>query len=46
MNWGENFWIWMATEAFFGAFVAALLYYFFVYVPKRDKERNNEQKED
>lgn len=47
MNWGDNFWVWMATETFFGIFVAVLLYYFFVYIPRRDKERQeNEQKKD
>ena len=40
MNWGENFWVWMATEAFFGLFVAALLYYFFVYKQRDVNERN------
>jgi hypothetical protein len=40
MNWAENFWVWMATEAFFGLFVAALLYYFFVYKQRDINERN------
>ena len=38
MNWGENFWVWMATETFFGIFVAVLLYYFFVYKQKKPNE--------
>lgn len=46
MNWGENFWVWMATEAFFAIFVAVLLYYFFVrnkqkpYENRKDRERD------
>jgi hypothetical protein len=39
MNWGENFWVWMATEAFFAIFVAALLYYFFVYKQRRPNDK-------
>jgi hypothetical protein len=38
MDWGANFWVWMATEAFFGIFVAALLYYYFVYKPRKQDE--------
>jgi hypothetical protein len=38
MDWGANFWVWMATETFFGIFVAALLYYYFVYTPRKQKE--------
>jgi hypothetical protein len=40
MNLAENFWVWMATEAFFAAFVAALLYYFFVYKQRKLNERD------
>lgn len=46
MNWGESFWAWMATEVFFGIFVAALLYYFFVHIPRRDQAKKNEEKKD
>lgn len=40
MDWGSNFWVWMATEAFFAIFVAVLLYYFFV---RRDQQERNER---
>lgn len=42
-DWGANFWVWMATEAFFGAFVAALLYYYFVYIPRKQKENEDKK---
>jgi hypothetical protein len=40
-NWGENFWIWFATEAFFGAFVAALLWYFFVHKQRKPNDKKD-----
>lgn len=45
MNWGENFWIWMATEVFFGIFVAVVLYYYFVYKPQRDNHEKPSKKQ-
>lgn len=36
---GSDFWFWFLTEAFFAAFVAVLLYYFFVRNPKINKYR-------
>lgn len=42
MNWGESFWIWFATETFFGIFVAVLLYYFFVHKPKKPYENKKD----
>ena len=41
-SWGDNFWIWMATETFFGIFVAILLYYFFIR--RFQKERDERDK--
>jgi hypothetical protein len=42
-DWGANFWVWMATETFFGGFVAVLLYYYFVYIPRKQKENENKK---
>jgi hypothetical protein len=44
MDWGANFWVWMATETFFGIFVAAVLYYFFVYEPRKREEHEKNKK--
>lgn len=44
MNWGENFWIWMATELFFGIFVALLLYYYFVKPAQKERNEQNNKK--
>lgn len=40
MDWGANFWVWMATEVFFGIFVAVLLYYFFVRKDKASRKHD------
>jgi hypothetical protein len=43
MNWAENFWIWMATEAFFAAFVALLLWYYFIKRPPNPRDEKPEK---
>ncbi len=43
-SWGDSFWVWMATETFFGIFVAFLLYYFFIR--RFQKERDEKNKKD
>jgi len=38
-----GFWFWFLTEAFFGAFVFALLYFFIVKNPKLNKAPENNE---
>jgi hypothetical protein len=45
MNWGENFWVWFATEVFFGIFVAVLLYVFFVRRAQKEREERDKENE-
>jgi preprotein translocase subunit YajC len=43
MSWGENIWIWLATELFFGIYVVVVLYYFFIRRYKKEQKQHEEK---